>query len=933
MSEAKKLIEVALPLEAINAASAREKSIRHGHPSTLHLWWARRPLAAARAVLFTSLVDDPDDQNAPQEYVEACRALPRAHYAEAQDTPRSRLFDFIEKLVQWENSNDEPTLETARRLIRMSTGDDPPPVYDPFAGGGTIPLEAQRLGLEAYASDLNPVAVLINKAMIEIPPKFAGRPPVNPQVSQDLIAREWKGAQGLAEDVRYYGQWMRDEAYRRIGHLYPKVKLPESEGGGEATVIAWLWARTIPSPNPAVQGARVPLVSSFWLSKRASNKAYVEPVIEGRTYRFEARTGAPSAPKSVDEGTKVGRGARFKCLLTGAPIEPDYVKSEGKKGSIGWRLMAIVAESSRGRRFVSPNEEHEQIALSAEPQWRPEVPLSTHPQYMSCTNYGPEVVGDLFMERQTVALDTFAELVCEAQAKVLGDMQQQEQVLGLSPSERDEYASGIATYVGLTVSRLANRQSTNSFWHTSRNTVEQVFARQALPMIWDTAEGNPFSSSSGNFIGQLEYLAKVVEASPVAAKAGRVTHEDARSADFAGVILATDPPYYDNVPYSDLADFFYPWLRRALRSVHPELFATMLSPKESELVADSTRHGSSMAAEEFFLTGMSDVFRRISTGVTHVYPITVFYAFRQSEKSEEGRWSTGWEVFLQALLDSGLTIGGSWPIRTELTGNLKKNWNALASSIVLVCRKRGDDAGVITRNELIDELREELGRGIEVLQRAMVPPVDIQQAAMGFGIGVFSRYHQVLEGAGTMSVRSALLLMNQIIDEHIAGGDADYDPYTRWAISWFSQYGFGEADFGQAETLSKARDVSVDGLVSAGFLYAKSGKVRILKREELDSKWDPVLDDRLTVWEVVHHLIKKLENDGEREAARVMSDVGSQTDAAKELSYRLFSICEQNGWAQEALGYNMLISSWPEIARLAAEAPAEKPGRELDFGE
>ena len=437
----RKLIEVALPLDDINRAAAREKSIRHGHPSTLHLWWARRPLAAARAVLFGQLVDDPSSR--PELFPTKAE----------QDAERERLFGILRELVKWENTTNEGLLEEAREEIRVSwrrtcadhAGEgadhpraaelfDPerlPAFHDPFAGGGAIPLEAQRLGLEAHASDLNPVAVLINKAMIEIPPKFAGRPPVNPESRKRALgSRKWKGAAGLAEDVRYYGQWMRDEAEKRIGHLYPKVRItpemvaerPDLEryAGRELTVIAWLWARTVRSPNPAFAEVEVPLVSNFMLSTKKGKEAWVEPIVEGRGYRFEVRVGPPPDVEAARRGTKIGRGAIFRCVMSGTPIAGVYIKSEGRAKRMGARLMAIVLGGDRGRIYVPPLAVHEAAARNAQAAWRPEGSLVG-----KCRDqlplYGYETFADLFTERQLTALTTLSDLVGEARAKAHQD--------------------------------------------------------------------------------------------------------------------------------------------------------------------------------------------------------------------------------------------------------------------------------------------------------------------------------------------------------------------------------------------------------------------------------------------------------------------------------------------------------------------------------
>jgi len=527
----KKLIEVAIPLEAINAASAREKSIRHGHPSTLHLWWARRPLAAARAVIFCQMVDDPSA--VPEEFPTD----------EAQEHERLRLFALISELVTWENTTNEQVLERARAEIRRSwrracvdNADHPeaaelfnpeklPGFHDPFAGGGALPLEAQRLGLEAYASDLNPVAVLINKAMIEIPPKFAGLPPVNPESRRKLDVQTWKGAQGLADDVRYYGQWMRDEAEKRIGHLYPKVEVTAEMAkdrpdlnpyvGQKLTVIAWLWARTVKSPNPAFSEVEVPLASTFMLSTKAGKEAYVVPVVEDGGYRFTVKVGRPSDAEAAKNGTKLSRGANFQCLMSTTPIEGDYIKAEGTAGRMGVRLMAIVAEGNRGRVYVAPTPEMEAIALTAVPTWKPETPLPDDPRNFWTPAYGLTTYGDLFTPRQLVALNTFSELVQEARVRVKADALaagrgDDEVSLSEGGASGEAYADSVGIFLGFGSSKSADYWSNLCAWRSDPKNlgVGHVFARQAIPMTWDFAEGNPLSSSSGNFLVSLDWISR-----------------------------------------------------------------------------------------------------------------------------------------------------------------------------------------------------------------------------------------------------------------------------------------------------------------------------------------------------------------------------------------------------------------------------------------
>ena len=1188
----KKLIEVALPLDAINAASAREKSIRHGHPSTLHLWWARRPLAAARAVIFAQMVDDPS-------------ASPDLFPTEAdQDRERERLFGILKELVLWKNTTNERVLERARTEIRKSwrrtcaeNADHPragelfdpdklPAFHDPFAGGGALPLEAQRLGLEAHASDLNPVAVLINKAMIEIPPKFAGRPPVNPEarakylgarapacalhadrsrphkswhsrgylphldqpeiiqavtfrladsIPADVIAawkselaltgaeeasdprcvelREriecyteeghgacwlrdgrvadevekallhfdgvryrllawvimpnhvhalvetmpgfpldgviqswksftakqvnkildrsgqfwmpdyfdryirnekhlatvvdyieqnpvkaglvdsasewrwssaarnavgmriggserdnrdnadetsafpglWAGAKGLAEDVRYYGQWMRDEAEKRIGHLYPRIEVTEEMvrerpdlkqyQGRELTVIAWLWARTVRSPNPAFDDVDVPLASTFMLSTKKGKEAYVEPVIEGRGYRFTVKVEKPGDAEAAKAGTKLSRGANFRCLMSGTPMAGDYIKAEGKAGWMGSRLMAVVAKGDRGRVYLAPTPEHEAVASKAKPEWSPENELVG-----KCRDqlplYGMNTFAELFTPRQLVALTTFSDLVAEAMERVKRDYLgsrasrpgREQDALGMDDETplRDggagatAYAEAVGVYLGLGVSKLSDAQSSLCRWKTTMDQSIATFGRQALPMVWDYSEANVFAGMAGDPLVSINNMMRVVDQLPASLN-GHVDQADAQSQDLSAEgIVSTDPPYYDNIGYADLSDFFYVWLRRSLRSTFPDLFATLAVPKAEELVATPHRHGNKEKAETFFLAGMTDAMRRLCEQVHPGFPVSIYYAFKQSEtKGDAGIFSTGWETFLDAVIRAGFAVTGTWPMRTELSNRMVgMGTNALASSIVLVCRKRPQDAPLATRREFVTALRDELPAALAYLQSGNIAPVDLAQAAIGPGMAVYTRYARVLDAEGKrVSVREALALINQTLDEVLAEQEGEFDADTRWALAWFEQQGFGEGEYGIAETLSKAKNTSIAGIVEGGILVSSGGKVRLLGPDELAGDWDPTTDDRLTVWEAVHHLIRALDSGGETGAARLVRQLGGVAETARELAYRLYTVCERKRRTEEARSYNGLVQSWPEIARLSRqEAPAEQGG-------
>ena len=942
----KKLIEVALPLDAINAAAAKEKSIRHGHPSTLHLWWARRPLAAARAVLFAQLVDDPSSR--PELFPTE----------EEQALERQRLFRIIEELVKWENTTNEQVMEAAREEIRESwrrscedNQDHPdaenlfdperlPAFHDPFAGGGAIPLEAQRLGLEAHASDLNPVAVLINKAMIEIPPRFAGKPPVNREArdGKGSTNADWRGAAGLAEDVRYYGEWMRDEAKERIGHLYPKVGVtadmvrerPDLKpyAGRKLKVIAWLWARTVKSPNPAFAEVDVPLVSTFILSKKKGNEAYVEPVIADGEYSFTVKAGAPS--EHAKSGTKLSR-ANFRCLMSGVPMSGDYIKSEGQSGGLRKRMMAIVAEGDRERVYIEPLSEHEAIARGAEPNWQPENDLMG-----KCRDqlplYGMHTFADIFTERQLLTLTTFSDLVGEVRERICADavaagMLDDGVTLQDCGTAAKAYSEAVVVYLAFAVDRIAMTGNSLVRWNSTGQKAQHCFGRQALPMIWDFAEPNVLAGATGSIdaaifysCDPLKWMEPVVDGVALQLNAVSQTHSGNK-------VVSTDPPYYDNVQYADLSDFFYVWLRRSLQQIFPALFATLAVPKVDELVATPYRHGSKEKAEDFFLGGMTGAMQRFAEQVHPAYPITIYYAFKQSEKSGKGIASTGWETFLGAVLKAGLTISGTWPIRTEMrTRQVGMNTNALASSIVLVCRPSTTDAPTATLREFVDALKSELPNALRQMQSGNIAPVDMAQAAIGPGMSVFTRYDRVLDASGqTVSVRGALTLINQTLDEVLAEQEGDFDADTRWGLAWFEQSGFTAGEYGVAETLSKAKNTSVSGMVEAGILESGAGKVRLLRPHELPEDWDPEKERRLTIWEATHHLVRVLDQ-GEAAAAEIMARLGANAEIARELTYRLYRICDQKSRSQEAIAYNSLVQSWPEIARLAqriARAPVQ----------
>lgn len=951
----KKLIEVALPLDAINEAAGREKSIRHGHPSTLHLWWARRPLAAARAVLFAQLVNDPGYE----------RHLQRGVNKEQAALERDRLFKIIEKLVLWENTNNEEVLEEARKEIWKSwretcrlNKDHPqaaelfnpeklPAFHDPFAGGGAIPLEAQRLGLEAYASDLNPVAVLINKAMIEIPPKFAGRPPVNPESrkKQDLIEREWKGAQGLAEDIRYYGQWMRDEAAKRIGYLYPKVEVtPEMVKerkdlkpyvGKQLTVIAWIWARTVKSPNPAFSHVDVPLSSTFMLSTKTGKEAYIEPVIKGDGYRFVVKVGKPKDAEVAQRGTSAGKRKAFTCLISGVPLGYEYIRSEAKAGRMDTRLMAIIAEGLRGRVYLPPTEVSETVARQAQPKWKPDCEMPKKHRNFQPPVYGMNNLGDIFTARQLVALTTFSDLVQEARERAMRDalvagMGDNSIPLHDGGTEAMAYGEALAVYLAFAVDKGANYWSSLCAWHTGAEKMISTFGRQALPMVWDFTEANPLSGSSGNLLLGIEQAAKMMDAVGIG-YVGCSTQADASTQSISiGRIISTDPPYYDNIAYADLSDFFYVWLRRALRPVFPDLFATLAVPKSEELIASPHRHGNEEKAEAFFLDGMTRAMHRLAEQAHPALPVTIYYAFKQSEtKGGDGTSSTGWETFLGAIVSAGFAITGTWPMRTEYTGNLKKNMSALASSIILVCRKRPTSAPTVSRREFIRELNETLPIALDEMTRggvnSPVAPVDLSQAIIGPGMAVFSKYTAVLEADGKpMTVRTALQLINRFLAED------DFDHDTQFCLHWFENYGWSEGKFGEADVLARAKGTSVDGVKGSGVLASAKGVVQLLRWRDYPQDWSPESDHRTPIWEALHQMIRSLQQESEAVAGALLARMPTRAEPMRQLAYRLYTLCERKGWAEDARAYNELITSWSAIERASQEVGHVGKQTEMD---
>lgn len=947
----KKLIEVALPLDDINTASTRENYIYKGNPSAIHKWWAQRPMAAARAIIFAQMVNDPGGE--------------RGWYAgktkEQADTEREDLFDIIRELVKWENNNNEALLSTAYDAIKKSwdetcrlnkgkPGFDPnecPEFFDPFAGGGTLPLEAKRLGLKTNASDLNPIPVMINRSLIQVPHLFSGLQPITNSLEikdrQSDLYHQWTGLNGLADDLDHYGNLLREEAHKKIGIFYPDIMVTEDVikrnphlknlDGQELKVIASMWARTVKSPNPAFNQAEVPLIRSYMLSTKVGAEVYVEPIIsKNNEYTFKVINSAPTDINSAKQGTKMARGANFKCLLSGAPISSNYVKSEAKAGRLGTKLLAIAVESPIGRTYLSPTTELEELAKSAKPSWKPNIPFSGTSQYLGVKPYGMDNIAEIFTDRQTLALDTFSCLVQEIYETIYVDAlkimsAEDERALEDGGAGAKAYAESICLYLAFAIDKYAIYGNSLVTWYAKENRPSMLFSQNALPMVWDFVEMNPFTGVGGGLSKSVKIISDVVRGLPHQGQSGKIEQRSATDKHVVQKpVISTDPPYYDNVPYADLSDFFYVWMRRSLKSFFPKTFSTISTPKDEELVAFAYRHSNQDAAEQYFMDGMTNAMKRIADNGHAAYPITIYYAFKQSDTKNQDTASKGWETFLEAVLSAGLTITGTWPIRTERQGRTRSNQsNALASSIVLVCHRKEETSIQISRRELQRELKADMPTLLEAMiggstGRSPLAPVDLAQAAIGPGMAIYSKYSAVLNQDGSkMKVHDALTLINRAITDYLNPDSGNFDADTLFCDDWFSQYGWGEGQFGEADTLARAKGTSVDGVRDAGVIEAGSGKVRLLKWSEYLQGWDPKTDTNTPIWEACHQMIRVLNQQGESEAGSLLARMPERGEHIRQLAYHLYTLCERKKWADEARAYNELIGSWHAIVTASHE--------------
>ena len=942
----KKLIEVALPLGDINSLSSAEKSIRLGHPSNLHLWWARRPFVTARAILFAQLVNDPGGERGWRNGMTKAQA----------ETEREELFSILRDLSDYKKSDNVELLTRARKKISESWQDtcelNPsmewdrtvlPEFHDPFSGGGAIPFEAQRLGFLVHATDINPIPVSINKGLVQYPVQFSNVKPVGPippEEKQSSLEQDYSGVTGLAEDVFRYARLVLNKARSKLETFYPEVSMPSELGSGKATPVAYLWARTVKSPSPAFSDKYVPLITNFFLCSKKEKETWLEPVVDGDTYTFSIKTGVPHDPVAIKKGTKQGRGANFDCILSGAPISANYIKDQGKKGKIGITLLTVVALGNNGRFYVAPTDSDLEIADSANPCNPPKIELSKHSQYMGTISYGLEKHSDLYTKRQLLALETFARCITDVRNDIFrAASHDKDFIISFGEGAAEEYANAITYYLTFSLGKLADLNNALAAWGHIQECPLHLFTRQAIPMAWDFSEANPIGNSSGSWLTVSKGVQRGIISlgRPATDKfIGEVQLLNALESEISNVVISTDPPYYDNVPYSDLSDFFYVWERRVLKEIDPISFGTITTPKKEELVADRKRWGGRENAEEFFSTGMRKAISRMAENSHPAFPVTIYYAFKQSETKDNDTKSIGWESFLSSVINGGFKITGTWPLRTEREARMRgQGSNALSSSIVLVCRKKTDRSEFISRRDFQKELRQDLPIALEAMiggetGQTPIAPVDLAQAAIGPGMAIFSKYEAVLNQDGSrMGVHDALILINRAITEYLSPESGSFDADTQFCSSWFDQYGWNTGPFGEADTLTRAKGTSVDGVREAGVAESGGGKVRLLKWSEYEAEWDPTTDKRIPIWEACHQMIRRLNNHGESAAGELLAKMPEKGESIRQLTYHLYTLCERKRWVEDARFYNELIGFWHAI--ITASHEVGQSGTQVDL--
>lgn len=852
------LIEVALPLERVSRAAVREHQ-RAGSP--LHLWWSRKPAAACRAVLLASLLPDPGDA-----------------------AGRARLLDLVAAVA--EAGPGAPALAEARALLRA--GDPPPVVLDPFCGTGAIPAEAQRLGLAAVAADLNPVAVLAARALLQVPDRFAGRPACHPGAAAAGGGR----LEGLVADVRAYAADVGAAAHAAIGEAYP----PDAAG---RPVVAWIWARTAPCPNPAC-GLPMPLLHAFTLAAPPARPAWLLPGAGDGPWRV----GGPGDP-SPPPGTVTRTAAR--CLHCGTLHPLRAIRERARDGGLGQRLVCLVVRTGRGKAYAEADAVQAQRAAQVRAPGGPDTDLPEAALGFGTANYGLRRHRDLWTPRQLLALGTFSEQVRAIRARASADARRagwpDGEPLRAGGRGALAYGEAVSLYLALALDRAAARWCTFARWHRTRENVEHPFATPGLPMPWDFAEANPFAETAGGWGAAVEAVARALAAAPAAE--ADVPPAECVQADAAspapgrgGMLVCTDPPYFDKVPFADTADLFYVWLRPTIGDVYPDLFRTVLTPKAEELVADPHRFGGAEAARARFRERMTASFTTLRAAAGP-HPLCVFYAFQ--ERSGAAGTAVGWEVVLESMVAAGLQVTGTWPLRTEHAQRLRtKASNTLASTIVLVCRPRPADAHRIPRREFAALLRRELPGALAALAEGGVSPADLAQAAIGPGMAVFTRFSAVLDGEGTLGVGEALRLIADSVEAHLDKATADLDPLTRLCLAWADLHGFAPGPFGEAEVLARAKDARLEDAAAEGIAAVQGGQVRLLPAGDLAApRRAPA-----SAWAALH---RRMAGDG------APGPAAAPWAAAplRALAHGLYAIFDRRGEGARAAAYDAAAEALP----------------------
>jgi putative DNA methylase len=881
----RKLIEVALPLDEINAACKADKDRKTGTIRNLHKWFAPMPLPAWRALLFATLIDAPGNE-----------------------ADRAQLLDIIKRLVKHgADLPDNADLAEATQVLSEAWNGETPVVMDPFCGGGSTLVEAQRLGIQSLGSDLNPVPALVSRTLTELLPAQHGLPPTHPPESHtqalfghSSVAQDYEG---LAEDFRYYATGVLDKVRETTKENYP---LRQGENP-----VAWIWARTARCVNPAC-GIRTVLVTTWWLSKKPGDLAWIEhTVADGQVH---LRVVGNQASGSPPEPPKAPRGTTFQCLACGSLVSDSQLIEQGRRGEIGYRLLAVAATVDGRRVYRDPLPGEESTALAVRiPDDLPNVAQSDDTRSFSGPRYGFPNFTDLFMPRQLATLSAFADETARLYATLL---------MGGTNEAR---ATAIVTLLGLAVGQLALVGSTETRWRlrvAAHAKAEGAFSRNDLRLNWDFAETYFASASVGDW---LETVNSMIRAFEYAAHGvGKVLKADARVARAdRPALVATDPPYFDAIDYADLSDFFYIWHRRALRGIHPDLYSTVATPKSGELIASARRHHNDKdAAREYFVEGFTQTFGNLSRSLHPDLPLVVVYASKEQRAGDE---ETRWSAILTAILAAGLEVTSTWPIHgTGSSRMIGIGANAVASYIVMTCRPRPSGAGATSLNEFARTLRRELGPAVRDLQSSSILPIDLAQAAMGPGMQIFSRYREILDQNGRrVPVEQALRLINQALSEILDEQEGELDPESRFAVRWWEQHHWEPGPFGDADKAARPLGIAVEDVVAAQIAAADVGTVRLAGRGSLNRDWQPAADSRPTAWEAVHHLADRLiDGGGELDAARLMADLGDFRDSAMALVYRLHDIAARRGWTDDQERYNALIHSWADLVKLGASQSA-----------